>query len=427
MIFSSFERQVAWRYLWPQKKVQKREGFITLIGALAFLGIMLGVATLIIVMSVMNGFRTELIDKIIGFNGDISVQALSGPLYDYEKIAQEIKKEPYVATVVPLIEGQSMAVIGKTATGLLVRGISSEDLVRHRLVSQNIVRGSLENFSHKDALVIGVTLARSLNLHIGQTVRLLTPEMNSTAFGSVPRYKDFKVAAVYESGNSQYDKGVVFIPLKTAQVFYRLEDDPEAGVPSGVSGLEVFLTSPLFLDKVKENIEELTKGERRVLDWRQSNRAFFEAVMTERNVMFLILTLIIIIAAFNIISSMVILVKDKTREIGILRTMGATQGAILRVFFLTGATLGVTGTCGGVIIGLLFCWNIEHIRHGLEALSGTSLFSPEIYFLSKLPAIVETGEVFITVATALCITFIFTLIPAWRAAHLNPIQALRNE
>ncbi len=250
----------------------------------------------------------------------------------------------------------------------------------------------------------------------------------------MPRYKDFRVAAVYESGNNQYDKGVVFIPLETAQIFYRLSPGAQGADGGGqkieggaVSGLEVFLKSPSYLEQVKEDLLEKNIEGIKILDWRQSNRAFFEAVMTERNVMFLILTLIIIIAAFNIISSMVILVKDKTREIGILRTMGATRGAILRIFFLTGATLGVTGTAGGVLIGLLFCWNIEHIRHGLEALSGTSLFSPEIYFLSKLPAIVEPGEVCITVLTALSITFVFTLIPAWRAAHLNPIQALRNE
>ena len=426
MIFSAFERKLAWRYLRLSRKGEKRESFITVIGSLAFLGIMMGVATLIIVMSVMNGFRSELIGKILGFNGDIAVYSFSGPLLDYESLAERLSRIPGVKHVNPVIEGQAMAVNGKQATGVLVRGAQTQDLIERPLIANNIHAGSLADLTGKDTILIGQALSRKLGVEVTDTLRLLAPEMNVTAFGSVPRYKDYRVVGIYASGNHQYDAGVVFLSLDAAQAFYRMPSSLE-GTPGAISNLEIFLSHRQDLDHLIPELIKVSDGNVRFVDWRQTNKSFFEAVVTERNVMFIILTLIILIAAFNIISSMIILVKDKTKDIGILRTMGATRSSILRIFFLTGSSIGFLGTCFGVLLGLLFCLNIEHIRHFMESLTGTHLFNPEVYFLSKLPAIVETSEVLVTVITALSITFIFTLIPAWRAARLDPVEALRYE
>jgi lipoprotein-releasing system permease protein len=430
MMFAQLERRLAWRYLgFSRRKGEKREGFITMIGGLAFLGIMLGVATLIIVMSVMNGFRAELIEKILGFNGDVGVYAFSGPLKNAGAIQEKIAKIPGVKSVSPLVEGQAMVMKGKAATGVIVHGSHHQDLQNRPILANGIESGAIEALAEKDTIMIGKAMARKLNLEIGETLRLIAPEMNATAFGSIPRYKDFKIVAVFQSGNHQYDAGIVFIPLETARGFFRLapktENETQGGEP--ISSLEVFLEKHQDIDKLTHALIDAVDGQARLMDWRQTNKAFFQAVMTERNVMFVILTLIIIIAAFNIISSMVILVKDKTRDIGILRTIGATQTMILKIFFITGSSIGVGGTIFGIFLGLLFCVNIEHIRRFLESLTGTSLFSPEIYYLSKLPVLIEPKEVITTAITALTITFIFTLIPAWRAARLNPVEALRHE
>ena len=426
MIFSLFERKLAYRYLNPSRRGEKRESFITVIGGLAFLGIMLGVATLIIVMSVMNGFRSELIGKILGFNGDVGVYAHKGPLIGYQDLRHYLQEIQGISHVSPVIEGQAMAVKGKAATGVIVRGVEFEELAARPIVGENIRSGNLEDLVGKDTILIGQALSLRMKVEVGDTLRLLAPEMNVTAFGSVPRYKDYHVVGTYESGNHQYDAGIVFIPLEAAQAFFRLPQRSQ-GIPGAVTSLEIFLEKRDDLDRLMPKLMDVVAGEARLIDWRQTNKPFFEAIMTERNVMFIILTLIIVIAAFNIISSMIILVKDKTKDIGILRTMGATQGSILRIFFLTGSSIGVLGTCAGVLMGLLFCLNIERIRHLMESLTGTHLFSPEIYFLSKLPAIIEPREVIVTVMVALGITFVFTLIPAWRAARLNPVEALRYE
>lgn len=425
-MFSVFERKLAGRYLSLSRKGEKRETFITVIGSLAFVGIMLGVATLIIVMSVMNGFRSELIGKILGFNGDVGVYAISGNLTDYKPLEDRLKHVNGVIHVNPVIEGQAMAVYGKAGTGVLVRGIQAHDLMERPLISENIHSGNIQDLKGKDNILIGQALSRKMNLDVGDRMRLMAPEMNTTAFGSVPRYKDYKIIGIYESGNNTYDVGVVFLSLEAAQAFYRYPE-AENNLPAAVSHLEVFLKNREDLDKITPSLIQATEGNVRFVDWRQTNKPFFEAVMTERNVMFIILTLIILIAAFNIISSMIILVKDKTKDIGILRTMGASRRSILKIFFLTGASIGFFGTCAGVVLGLLFCLNIEHIRHFMESLTGQHLFNAEIYFLSKLPAIVEWEEVFVTVVTALSITFIFTLVPAWRAARLDPVEALRYE
>ncbi|MBS0185919.1 MAG: lipoprotein-releasing ABC transporter permease subunit [Proteobacteria bacterium] len=427
MIFSTFERKLASRYLSLSRKGQKRETFITVIGSLAFLGIMLGVATLIIVMSVMNGFRSELIGKILGFNGDIGIYAFSGPLVNSKSLEDQLMKIKGIAHVNPVIEGQAMVVKEKAATGVLVRGINAQDLMVRPLIADNMRSGDLQSLKGKDTILIGSALSRKMGVDEGDILRLMAPEVNVTAFGSVPRYKDYRIIGVFESGNNMYDAGVVFISLEAAQTFYRYPQNVEKNSPAAVSNLEVFLKNREDLDTILPNLIAATNGSVRIVDWRHSNKPFFEAIMTERNVMFIILTLIILIAAFNIISSMIILVKDKTKDIGILRTMGATRASILKIFFLTGASIGFFGTCAGVFLGLIFCFNIEHIRHFMESLTGQHLFNAEIYFLSKLPAIVQVDEVLVTVLTSLSITFIFTIIPAWRAARLDPVEALRYE
>lgn len=424
-MFSPFERKLAWRYLWPTSQGGTRERFVPIIGALAFLGIMLGVATLIIVMSVMNGFRAELISKIVGFNGEIGVYGFGKPLVGYESMQEKMEKIPGIRAVNPMIDGQAMLIKGKMAAGVLVRGVNRKDLEKRPLIADHMVEGALDDYNEKDSILIGKSLAKRWNLEKGEVLRLVAPEMNVTAFGSIPRYKDFKIAGIFESGNNQYDVGVVFIPMDSARTFFKVSS--ENGEATPITGLEVFLEKGTNIDSLVPALINATDAKARLMDWRQTNQAFFEAVVIERNVMFIILTLIIVIAAFNIISSMIILVKDKTKDIGILRTMGATQGAILRIFFLTGASIGVFGTLVGFCLGMLFCMNIEHIRKLMETLTGTHLFNPEIYFLSKLPAIVEPGEVIATVMVALSITFIFTIIPAWKAARLNPIEALRHE
>jgi lipoprotein-releasing system permease protein len=415
-VISPFVRQVAFRYLRPKGK----EGFISIIAGFSFLGIMLGVATLIIVMSVMNGFRAELLGRILGFNGHIGVSSLYEPkLTDYDEYAKHIRAIPGVVAVTPLIDRQAMLTHGGMAMGIMVHGIRAEDMARRDIITSNMVLGSLDGFSEPNSIVIGKRMAERLQLMPGQKITLIAPEGNATPFGTMPRSRTFTVKGIFNVGMAEYDKSVAFIPLETAQKFYRLED--------GVTGLEIFIEHP---DRVHQFVQTILKdlgNNLRVLDWQQANSNFFGAIQVERNVMFLILTLIIVVAAFNIISSMIMLVKDKGRDIAILRTMGATRGMIMRIFLLTGSTIGIAGTLGGGVLGLILSLNIEGIRQFFQSLSGTELFNAEIYFLSKLPSKVDFEEVFMVIMMALTITFLATLRPAWRAAKLDPVEALRYE
>jgi len=402
------------RYL----RARRQEGFISVIAWFSLLGIALGVATLIIVMSVMNGFRAELLDRILGINGHLSVYGENDRLTDFDSLAKRIRTVAGVKSVTPIIEGQVMVTNKNIASGAIVRGFRKEDLLSRKIIASKIEAGSLENFN-KNSVVIGTRLAQKLRLRIGQKVTLISPKGNVTAFGTVPRMRTYTVAATFNIGMYEYDSGFIFMPLESAQVYFRM--------PGAVSNLEVFVDDPNQALAVNRLIRSLSKRPLRIHDWQQANASFFNAIQVERNVMFMILTLIIVVAAFNIISSMIMLVKDKGHDIAILRTMGATRGTIMRIFFLSGAAVGVIGTFGGLALGLAFAQNIETIRQWIQGMTGTDLFAAEIYFLSKLPAVVDPSEVVAVVAMGLGLSFLATLYPSWRAARIDPAEALRYE
>jgi lipoprotein-releasing system permease protein len=412
-MFGPFERMVAFRYL----RARRQEGFISVIAIFSLLGIALGVATLIIVMSVMNGFRAELLSRILGINGHLGVYGLSGPLPDYGPLADKIRTVPDVVKVVPLVEAQVMAANEGRASGALVRGQSLDDL-KNGAVGHNLKAGRIDDLGD-DGVLVGSRLAMKLGLAIGDNVSLISPQGNPTPFGTVPRIKAFRVAGIFELGMSEYDSNMIFTALPIAQTFFR--------VPEAVTSLEVFVTDPDKVRRATNEIHGIVGNQARIIDWQQANSSFFNAVQVERNVMFLILTLIILVAAFNIISSMIMLVKDKGRDIAILRTMGATRGMVLRIFILAGASIGVVGTIAGFVLGVAFCANIETIRQWVQKITGTQVFDPTIYFLSQLPAKIDSGEVATVVGMALALSFLATIYPSWRAARLDPVEALRYE
>jgi lipoprotein-releasing system permease protein len=414
VIFGAFERMVAFRYL----RARRQEGFVSVIAIFSLLGIALGVATLIIVMSVMNGFRADLLGRILGLNGHLGVYAQAGSLTDFDAEATKVSEVPGVAGVTPLIEGQVMATTEIGAAGALVRGIRPEDLRRRPLVADHIVQGSLADFDD-DGVAIGDRLARRLGVAVGGAITIISSQGTATAFGTMPRIKTYRVVALFDVGMYEYDNSFIFVPLEAAQLFFRL--------PKAVTSLEVFVADP---DRVREDrrlIAAALGGHVRIVDWQQANSSLFNAVEIERNVMFLILTLIIVVAAFNIISSMIMMVKDKGRDIAILRTMGASRAAILRIFMLSGASIGVVGTLSGLLLGVVFTRNIEAIRQALQTVIGTDLFAAEIYFFTRIPARLDSGEVAAVVLMALALSFLATLYPSWRAARLDPVEALRYE
>jgi lipoprotein-releasing system permease protein len=414
-MFSAFERMVAMRYL----RARRREGIVSVITVISLIGIMLGVATLIIVMSVMNGFREELMSRILGMNGHITITATQGPLLDYKSIAAELRNTPDVVSVTPMIEGQVLVTAGTQAAGAYVRGVDLEDLRRQKVVSDHILEGSLDEFHGTDVIALGARLAARMGVTTGGEVTLLTPQGQTTLMGAIPRMKTYRVVAVFEIGYYEYDNSVAFVPMEAAQLYFKL--------PQAVTTLSVMVSDP---DHIKVPIRELYKKlgpNFQIFDWQGANSSFFTAVQVERNVMFVILTLIILVAALNIISGQIMLVKDKGRAIAILRTMGATRGMIMRIFLMTGASIGVVGTAFGFGLGLAFCRNIETIRQWLQKLTGTQLFSPEIYFLSKLPAVIDWNEVTAVIGMALGLSLLATLYPSWRAARLDPVEALRYE
>lgn len=414
--FSAFERMVAWRYL----RSRRKEAFISVIAGFSFIGIMLGVATLIIVMAVMNGFRAELLNRILGINGHLIVQPMDTPLDDYEAVAGRINGVRGVKYAIPLIDGQVLAQgeVG-AGTGALVRGVRGEDLGRIPLVANNIKQGSLVGFDTGEGVAIGSRMADNLGLVLGDTVTLIAPEGEITPMGTTPRMKGYPITAIFEVGMSEYDSSIVYMPLSEAQLFFNMENR--------VQTIEIFVDNPDAVDALKPAVEEAAQRPVFVSDWRQRNQTFFSALQVERNVMFMILTLIVLVAALNIISGLIMLVKDKGRDIAILRTMGATRGAVMRIFMMTGAAIGVTGTIAGVVLGIVVCLNVESIRQFFSWISGTVLFNPELYFLSKLPAKMDMGETISVVAMALVLSFLATLFPAWRAAKLDPVEALRYE
>ncbi|SUE43822.1 lipoprotein-releasing ABC transporter permease subunit [Roseomonas gilardii] len=417
-MFNAFERAVAFRYL----RARKGERFVSVIAIFSLVGIALGVATLIIVMSVMNGFRQELLGRILGLNGHMGVySAEGGKLPDFDDIAAKVRAVPGVVTATPIVEGQVLFTSDAGgASGGIARGIRPEDLRARPLIAGNIRLGSLERFGGDDTIVVGTRLAQKLGLRLGDRITLVSPQGRTTVIGTVPRLRSYEVVAMFEAGMNEYDSSYVFMPFQAAQIYFQTQ--------GAASQVEVFVDNPDRVGAIAREIYAALMPTRvRILDWQSANSSFFNAVQVERNVMFLILTLIIIVAAFNIVSSLIMLVKDKTKDIAVLRTVGATRGAIMRIFLLCGASVGVAGTLIGFLIGIVFCANIERIREALQALTGTELFSPEVYFLTRLPAVVNPHEVAQVVLMGLGLSLLATLYPSWRAAKTDPVVALRNE
>ena len=413
--FSAFEWMVALRYL----RARRSHGSISVIAGFSFAGIVLGVAALIVVMSVMNGFRHDLFDKIIGINGHMFLQPVETPLTDYVAVTERVAKVPGVSFVLPLVEGQALASSPYNSSFAVVRGIREADLRRLPGVGATIRQGSLDGFDEGQGAVIGAGLAEDLSLRIGDKITLLAPGGAQTPFGVTPRRKSYTVVATFQVGVSTYDKTFIFLPLAEGQAYFN--KDGQSNV------IEVYVDDPDHMDGMRERIEPALQRPMIEVDWRERNKTLFDALNVERNVMFAILTLIVLVAALNIISGLIMLVQDKAHDIAVLRTMGATRGAVMRIFLITGATIGVVGTTVGLVLGLIVAHNVEGIRQGLNWLMGANLFPAELYFLSQLPSRVETGDVVAVVAMTLFLSLAATIYPSWRAAKLDPVEALRYE
>jgi len=412
--FAPFEWMVALRYL----RARRKEGFISVIAGFSFIGIMLGVATLIIVMAVMNGFRQELFDKMLGLNGHVVVHSLS-EFTDYDDIAERVREVDGVKYALPLIEGQVLVSTRVASSGALVRGLTEADLKALKAISENIRFGTLDGFDDNPGLALGSRMANAMNVRIGDEVSILTPRGPSTALGTAPRVKRYPIVAIFEIGMSEYDSSILFMPLNEAQRYFSQKGT--------VSVLEVVLNSPDEVAELAPKIITAGGPSIYVTDWRQRNATFFNALQVERNVMFLILALIVLVAALNIISGLIMLVKDKGRDIAILRTMGTARGAVMRIFLLVGAAIGITGTLAGFVLGVLVSLNVDRIRWFIAWLTDTELFPAELYYLSKLPADMDTGETATVVVMALVLSVLASVYPAWRASRLDPVEALRYE
>jgi lipoprotein-releasing system permease protein len=413
--FAPVEWMLAGRYL----RARRKEGFISVIAGFSFVGIMLGVATLIIVMAVMNGFRKDLFSKILGLNGHIVVYKVGEPFIDYKEARERLAAVPGMKSIFPLIEGQVMVSSNVQALGGLVRGASEESLKSLPLVASSVRFGTLDGFDAQTGIAIGMRLANALRVNVGDTITVLSARGAATPFGTAPRSKPYQIAAIFELGMSEYDKSIIFMPLPEAQKYF--------SKPGEVDVLEIVVEDPEKVDDYAVMLRDVGGPSLNFSDWRQRNETFFTVLEVERNVMFIILSLIILVAALNIISGMMMLVKDKGRDIAVLRTMGATKGSVMRVFLITGASIGVVGTIAGFVLGVVFCHYIEEIRQLVSYLSGTRLFDPNVYYLTKLPAEINPVETASIVVMALVLSVLATLYPSWRASRLDPVEALRYE
>ncbi|MDB5460475.1 MAG: lipoprotein-releasing system transrane subunit LolC [Caulobacteraceae bacterium] len=418
--FSGWERGIAARYL----RTKKKDGGVALISIISYTGITLAVAVLIIVMSVMNGFRAELMGRILGFNGHVYV---GGPILNDARrdvVINKLRAVPGVAQVTPMVEAQGLALgPNGAATGAIVRGVAPTDVRRITLIANNIKQGSLFGFGLGEfggnRILIGDRLAAALGVQVGDPVTLISPTGETTPFGSSPRRKTYSVGGIFSVGMSEYDQVFVYMPLQQAQLFF--------GRDQSVDVVEIMLTNPDKIDQIKPAIVNVVGPNGLVTDWRSKNQSFFNALQVERNTMRLILLLIVAIAAANIISGLVMLVKNKGRDIAILRTMGAGRGAIMRIFFMSGAAVGVLGTLAGLSLGVLFCAFIAQIQGFVEWISGVSVFNADVYFLAHIPAKLDWSEVGVIACWSLGMSFLATLPPAWRASRLDPVEALRYE
>ncbi|WP_298223788.1 lipoprotein-releasing ABC transporter permease subunit [Acidocella sp.] len=416
-MFNAFERKIAARYL----RARRGERFVSVIAIFSLVGIVLGVATLIIVMSVMNGFRQELLSQILGLNGDIGVYGVNAPLENYDEMANKIANIKDVTGAFPIVQGEVlMSGPQGGATGGIARGITQEGLVQLPTVSQHVIAGSLANLRGRDAIAIGGALAQQLNLSIGSQISLILPQGKATVIGTIPSIESFHVVAIFQTGMQQYDSSFVFLPLQAAQALFQ-----ENGKATQI---QVFVKNPDNDASVKQAITDAFPDmQLNLQDWKQNNDSFLSAVTVERNVMFLILTLIIIVAAFNVISSLIMMVKDKAKDIAILRTMGASSGSIMRIFLMAGASVGVLGTFIGFVLGVLFCQHINQIRLFIQGLTGQQLFNPTVYYLESLPAQLDWREVTEVIVMSLVLSVLATIYPSWRAARIDPVETLRSE
>jgi lipoprotein-releasing system permease protein len=416
-MFNAFERKIAARYL----RARRGERFVSVIAIFSLVGIALGVATQIIVMSVMNGFRQELLSQILGLNGDIGVYAAGQPLVNYDAVSNQIKNIPGVTAAFPIVQGEVlMSGPQGGAVGGVARGITPQGLAQLPTVSNHVISGNLNDLSQDGTIAIGQGLASQFNLGVGSSIQLILPQGKATIIGTIPSIETFKVAAIFETGMQQYDSSFVFIPLSSAQALFQQ--------PNAATQIQVYVTDPDHDDAIKRAVQNtVTSTPINIQDWRQDNDSFLAAVTVEGNVMFLILTLIIVVAAFNVISSLIMMVKDKARDIAILRTMGASSGAILRIFLMCGASVGVLGTLIGFALGTVFCAYIDNIRQFIQKLTGTPLFDPTVYYLEQLPAKLDWHQVTEVILMSFALSLLATLYPSWRAAKIDPIEALRRE
>ena len=415
-MFNAFERKIAARYL----RARRGERFVSVIAIFSLIGIALGVATLIIVMSVMNGFRQELLSQILGLNGDIGVYATSAPLTNYDEMSAKIRTIKGVTAAFPIVQGEVlMSGPQGGATGGIARGITPQGLSQLPTVSQHVLEGNLADLTG-DTIAIGAGLAQQFNLSIGSQISLILPQGKATVIGTIPSIESFRVVAIFRTGMQQYDTSFVFLPLSEAQTLFQQ--------PGAATQLQVFVANPDNDSAIKRAIiDAFPNTPLNLQDWKQDNDSFLAAVTVERNVMFLILTLIIIVAAFNVISSMIMMVKDKAKDIAILRTMGASSAAVMRIFLMAGASIGVLGTLIGFVLGVVFCAYINDIRLFIQHITGQQLFNPTIYYLESLPAQLNWHEVVEVVVLALLLSILATLYPSWRAARIDPVETLRSE
>ena len=416
-MFDAFERKVAARYL----RARRGERFVSVIAIFSLVGIALGVATLIIVMSVMNGFRQELISQILGLNGDVGVYGASGPLTNYDDISARIRAVHGVTAAFPIVQGEVlMSGPQGGAVGGIARGITPDGLASLPTVANHVVAGNLKDLTGDGVIAIGGSLATQFNLQIGSNITLILPQGKATIIGTIPSIQSFRVVAIFQTGMQQYDSSFVFLPLAAAQTLFQQ--------PNAATQIQVFVQDPDHDDAVKHDIvNALTTTQVNIQDWRQNNDSFLAAVTVEGNVMFLILTLIIVVAAFNVISSLIMMVKDKAKDIAILRTMGASSGAILRIFLMCGASVGVLGTLIGFGLGVVFCAYIEQIKEFVQKITGTPLFDPTVYYLESLPAKLDWHQVTEVLLMSFALSILATIYPSWRAARIDPIETLRSE